>query len=585
MLKNPWYSLLGRLSIGKARVVFAVVCSVLNKICDIVPEILIGISIDVIVNQEHSLISRTGIVDPFQQLYVVGAITAVFWILESVFEYLYSITWNDIAQTIQHDVRLLAYARVQNLDFSYFENASGGQLVTMLHDDINQLKQFLGQAPNDAIQLITNIIVLGGFFFLLTPTIALLALLPIPIVLGIAYYFQHKLAVLYDAVRETSANVAAWIAYRLHGITTIKSFATEQYELARLDVESRKYQDANFHAARVQAQYVPIVRMAIMAGFIMVLILGGVYALQGKLPINWYAALIFMSQRFLWPFTSVSTMTDMYEQSLACVQRILTILDNAPSIVDAPGVQDVVCVAQGSVSFKDIEFGYSQDQLIFKGFSLEIPAKKVFAFVGTTGSGKSSIVKLLLRFYEESKGSIFIDGHDISAISLHALRSSIGFVSQEVYLVEGTIADNIRYGSFGASDAAVFAAAKAAQADSFICALPQGYNTLVQEHGKNLSGGQRQRIAIARAIIKRAPILVFDEATSAVDNETEAAIGQAIGDLKHNHTVIIIAHRLTTVRMADAICVLDHGSIAELGSHDDLLQRDGMYARLWRAQG
>ena len=167
MMKNPWRSLLGRVCINKTQVAFAVLCSVLNKICDIVPEILIGISIDVIVNQERSLISRTGIIDPFQQLYVVGAITAMFWILESVFEYLYSITWNDIAQTIQHDVRLQAYATVQNLDLSYFEHASGGQLVTVLHDDINQLKQFLSQAPNDAIQLITNIIVLGGVFFLL----------------------------------------------------------------------------------------------------------------------------------------------------------------------------------------------------------------------------------------------------------------------------------------------------------------------------------------------------------------------------------------------------------------------------------
>jgi len=584
MLPGPFGALFEHISINRGKVVFATLCSVLNKVCDIVPEILIGISIDVVVNQKHSLVAKTGIIDPIHQLYLVAAITAGFWIFESVFEYLYSLAWNDIAHTIQHDLRVQSYATLQSMELSYFERTTNGQLLNTLHDDINQLKQFLSQTPNEVIQLITNVVVLGGIFFVLTPMIALMALIPIPFVVGIAYHFQHKLAVLYTVVRDASANVAGWIAYRLHGIATIKSYATEVYEVAGLELESRKYLIANSQASKTQAQYIPIVRMAIMAGFIMVLLLGGIYVLQGKLPINWYAALIFMSQRFLWPFTSISTMTDMYEQSAACAQRVLAILQSRPSIQDMPCVQNHANISKGAVLFQNIMFGYTEKNPLFKGFTLEIPSKKTFAFVGTTGSGKSTIVKLLLRFYQLHAGSILIDGQDIENISLKTLRSSIGFVSQEAYMVDATIADNIRYGSFDASDADVIAAAQAAQAHTFILALPQGYNTVVKEHGKNLSGGQRQRLAIARALIKKAPILIFDEATSAVDNETEAAIGQAIADLKHNHTIIIIAHRLTTVRIADTICVLQNGEIAEMGSHDELLEKNALYARLWKNQ-
>ena len=584
MFNNPLKTLLKNIKINKSKVVFATICSVLNKICDIVPEILIGISIDVVVNQRGSLIAKMGILDPFSQLYFVGAITALFWILESVFEYLYSITWNDLAYAIQSDLRMQAYSTVQSLELSFLEKRTGGELLNILHDDINQLKQFLSQGPNEVIQLVTNIIVLGSIFFVLAPQIALFTLLPIPFVIVIAYHFQTKLALLYDDVRERSASMAAWISYRLLGIATIKSYTAEQYELSKLNIENSSYKMANKHASNVQAQYIPLVRMAIMAGFIAVLILGGVFALQGRLPINWYAALIFMSQRFLWPFTSISSMTDMYEQASACAKRILMLLEHKMPIQEKYVQESEVIIKKGIVSFRDLTFGYSSSKELFKNFNLVIPSKKIVAFVGATGSGKSTIVKLLLRFYEYSSGSILIDGHDINSLSIDVLRKSIAFVSQEVYLVEGTIADNIRYGTFNGSDEQVVIAAQAAMAHEFIIGLPDGYNTVVQEHGKNFSGGQRQRIAIARAIIKNSPIIIFDEATSAVDNETERAIAETILSLKKNHTIIIIAHRLTTVKSADIICVLDQGTIVEQGVHDELIVKDGFYAKLWNAQ-
>ncbi|MDQ5940949.1 MAG: ATP-binding cassette, subfamily bacterial [Candidatus Dependentiae bacterium] len=579
--RSPLLTLLSHSTISTHTLLCAMLYSALNKICDIVPEILIGISIDIIVNQSHSLVANlTGVIDPFYQLYWVGALTALLWILESIFEYLYCITWSKLAHSIQHELRLKAYEALQNQDLAFFEQTSGGNLVATLHDDINQLRQFLSQFPNEAIQLFINIVVLGYMFFWLAPMIAFCTLIPIPFVLGIAYHFQHKLAALYDTVRTTSAAVASHISYRLHGITTIKSYTTEQYELTHLNTKSSHYKIANSHASQAQAQYIPIVRMAIMAGFIMALTLGGIYALQGKLPINWYAALVFLSQRFLWPFTAVSNMTDTYEQSAACAKRILTILESSPIIADAPTANPQLVIKNGTIDFSNVTFGYNTEAPLFNQLSFTIQPRTTVAFVGTTGSGKSSIIKLLLRFYQPTGGSITLGGYESTDLTLHALRSAIGFVSQEVYLVEGTIADNICYGSFDASEAAIIAAAKQAQAHDFITALPAGYDTVVQEHGKNLSGGQRQRIAIARAIIKKAPIIVLDEATSAVDNETEAAIGRAITELKKDHTIIIIAHRLTTVRNADTIYVLDHDAIVESGTHDTLLEKGGLYAKL-----
>lgn len=568
---------------SKGKIIFASICSILNKICDIVPEILIGISIDIIVNQEHSLIGRLGITNAFNQLYLVSALTAVLWILESVFEYLYSIAWRSLAQETQHKLRLKAYDTIQNLDFEYFENKTTGGLLNTLQDDVNQLEQFLSQGPNEVIQLTVNIIVMGAIFFYLSTTLAILTLIPIPFVIGIAYYFQHRLAHLYESVRQASSNLASHIAYRLQGITTIKSYTTETYELERLRKESNVYLVANANASRVTALYIPIVRMSIMVGFIMSLVTGGIYALQGTIPINWYASLVFLTQRFLWPFTSLTTITDMYEKTLACAKRILSILESSPAIHGGTEKLDAHSV-KGAISFHDISFAYSNGMNILNSVNFEIPACKTVAFVGPTGSGKSTIIKLLLRFYDTNNGSILIDNENIKKASLKDLRQSLGLVSQDVYLVEGTIAENISYGTFNATRDEIIEAAKMAQAHDFIMALPLGYDTIIQEHGKNFSGGQRQRISIARAIIKKSPILIFDEATSAIDNETEAAIQQSITKLGLNHTIIIIAHRLSTVRNADTIFVLDKGSIVESGSHEALLKNSGPYANLWNAQ-
>lgn len=581
--RNSFLRLISYCSLSKIQILLASLYSVLNKICDIVPEILIGIAIDVIVNKNHSMVATIGIQDPIQQLYAVGFLTAVLWICESVFEYLYLIKWRSISQETQHTLRLKTYDTIQHLDLAYFENKKQGTLLNILNDDINQLEHFLSQGPNEIIQLTVNIIVMGAIFFYICPAIALWTLLPIPFVIGIAYYYQKKLGELYGTVREQAGRLAGHIAQRLNGIITIKSYTTETYELAKLEAESTLYKKANRNAGTVNAKYIPVVRMAIMAGFIMTLIVGGLYALSGKLPINWYASLIFLTQRFLWPFTTVSTITDLYEKSRASATRIVEILETENHIKSGAQRLPIQSI-QGSLMFHEVGFAYNNSTSLFDKLTFSIPAKKTIAFVGSTGSGKSTIIKLLERFYDPHHGSIKLDEHSIQSLDLNDLRNCISLVSQDTYLIDGTIAENIAYGSFERSRAEIIEAAKMAHAHTFIMGLSSGYDTNVEENGKNLSGGQKQRIAIARAIIKKAPILIFDEATSAIDNETEHAIQQSLNTLRAQHTIVIIAHRLSTVRNANIIYVLDKGQLVETGTHDTLLENNGYYATLWHAQ-
>ncbi len=584
MKKHAFRQLLGYLKPYKLEVILATLSSIANKLCDIVPEILIGIAIDVIINQQHSTIARfIGIIDPFNQLYFVAGLTAILWIGESIFEYCYLVLWRSLAQNVQHDMRVQAYAHLQTLDSEYFEDKTTGGLVSVLNDDINQLEQFLSEGPNTIIQLVINILVMGGIFAYISPTIAFLTLLPVPVVLAIAYYFQHKLAALYEHVRERVSLLGGHISSRLIGISTIKSYTTEHFEVECLKKESIAYKNAFHKASRVNAAYIPIVRMGILTGFILSMVVGGQLALQGSLGISFYSVLVFLTQRFLWPFTTLTTITDLYERAIASARRVFDIIDHKAKIKSGT-ITLIPQKVAGGLSFKNISFSYPNGKKVFENLTLEIPAKKTVAFVGTTGSGKSTIIKLLLRFYEKASGQILLDNNPLETLDIKSLRSAIGFVSQDVYLIDGTVAQNIAYGQTGISQEAIIQAAKAADAHNFIMQLPHGYDSLVGENGKNLSGGQRQRISIARAILKNPQILIFDEATSALDNETEASIQHSMKELSRDHTMVIIAHRLSTVRHANTIFVLEHGKIIESGTHEELIAREGIYSNLWNIQ-
>jgi ATP-binding cassette subfamily B protein len=561
----------------------ASLCSILNKIFDLAPPALIGAAVDVVVQQEDSLIAKWGIQDVTSQFIILAILTVIVWILESAFEYAYGWLWRNLAQTIQHDLRQDAYRHLQDLELAYFEERSTGMLMSILSDDINQLERFLDFGANEILQVTTTVLVIGGAFFVLAPSVAWMAMLPMPFILGGSVWFQRLLAPRYAEVREKVSLLNGQLANNLSGITTIKSFTSEAYEAQRIEKESEAYRQSNRRAISLSAAFVPLIRMIILAGFTALLLYGGLEAVNGKMSVGTYSVLIFLIQRLLWPLTRLGETFDQYQRAMASTTRVLNLLDTP--ITMHPGNQSLpVRQVRGELVFQNVTFAYYERLPVIQDLSLHIPAGKTIAIVGSTGSGKSTLVKLLLRLYEINSGSITLDGIDIQNIQLQDLRRAIGLVSQDVFLFHGTVAENITYGTFDATESEIIQAAKIAEAHEFVLQLPHGYNTIVGERGQKLSGGQRQRLAIARAILKNPPILILDEATSAVDNETEAAIQRSLEKITQNRTTIAIAHRLSTVRNADCIYVMEYGKLKEWGRHEELLEQQGIYAGLWKVQ-
>ena len=561
----------------------ATICSVLNKLFDLAPPAIIGAAVDVVVQQEDSIVARFGITDIFGQLLVLSLISAIIWGLESLFEYAYSRLWRNLAQDVQHDIRLDAYSHIQDLELAYFEERSTGGLLSILNDDINQLERFLDVGANEIIHVITTAIIVGGSFFVLTPNIAWMAIVPIPIIIWGSVAFQKWLAPRYADVREKVSILNSRLANNLSGITTIKSFTTEKYEIERLRQDSNAYRSSNQKAIALSAAFIPLIRLVILAGFTGILLYGGVQAASGALAVGTYSVLVFLTQRLLWPLTRLGQTFDLYQRAMASISRVMDLLDT-PINIDSGDNALPLEEIKGEVSLNDITFAYHQREPVIKNLSLHIPAGETIAIVGATGSGKSTLVKLLLRLYEIESGNITLDGQDIKDIVLWDLRRGIGLVSQDVFLFHGTVRENISYGSPDATLTDIVEAATIAEADEFISELPDGYDTVVGERGQKLSGGQKQRIAIARAVLRDPPILILDEATSAVDNETEAAIARSLEKITQNRTTIAIAHRLSTIRHSDCIYVMDRGEIVERGTHEELLARNGAYASLWRVQ-
>jgi len=539
-----------------------------------------------------------------EQFLLVGSLIAVAYALNSVLGWANSYLWNSFAQQFQHAVRVDTYDAMQRRETGFFDDKQTGEVMSVLNNDVNQLEGFLTNNLNSLIVIVVRVGGMGAVMLLMNWKLALIPVAAIPLLGLVSHAFVRRIHPKYRDVRSSVGKLNSRLENNVGGIETVKAFATERFETGRVEDASREYLDAQWDAITTRIGYFPTLQAITAAAYVSVFFVGGWWVVTGEPPhpffagqtmtAGWLVLFLNYSRRFVYPMRQLGQIVNGYQYAEAAGERIVGLLDMEPRVHDDPEAVDLGDV-RGDVAFEDVSFAYegaevtsdgedSSQEPVLRDVSFSAEAGDYVGLVGPTGAGKSTTMKLLLRFYDPDEGVVRIDGTDVRDVSLRSLRESIGYVSQEPYLFYGTVAENVAYGLPEADQAAIEAAAKRAGAHEFVVELPEGYDTMVGERGVKLSGGQRQRIALARAVLRDPEILVLDEATSHVDNETEAVIQRSLEDLVADRTTFAIAHRLSTVRNADRILVMDDGEIVEAGTHEALLEHDGLYANLWQVQ-
>jgi ATP-binding cassette subfamily B protein len=571
-----------------------VVTSILSRFAGLVPPLVLGVAIDATFGNGAAyrlpLVPTAWLpTDPVAQLWLsVGLIVGAF-LLSVVFGWTQGVSLSLFSNRVQHRVRTDTYRAMQTLDMAFFDDKQTGQLLAVLGDDVRNLKSFLNGTVSGALQLVVTVLGIAGLLFYLNWQLALVTLVAVPLLATFTVWFTRTVRPLYRALRASIGDLTGRIEANVGGMEVIKTANTGDYETDRVE-------DASFESylrtwAVVKLEYLYQPGMDLLAGvsFAATFALGGYWLVVGTPPgfsgdllVGEFVTFLFMSQRFVDPLAGMGRIVNSYENARASGERIFALQDQPARIADR---EDAVALdaVRGEIEYDDVTFGYG-DEPVLRDVSFRIDPGRTVAFVGPTGAGKSTAAKLLLRLYDVDSGAVRVDGHDVRDVTLDSLRDAIGYVSQDTFLFDGTVRENLLYGRFGATEAEMIAAAEAAEAAEFVRSLPEGYDTRIGERGVKLSGGQRQRLSLARAMLRDPAILVLDEATSAVDTETEAYIQRALTDLTADRTTVVIAHRLSTVRSADLIVVVDGGEIVERGTHEELLAAGGLYATLWAIQ-
>ena len=488
-----------------------------------------------------------------------------------------------VAQWVTHDLRKTLYFHIQRMSLSYHDHTSTGDLISRLTSDIDSIQSFITSGLLSALVNVLTLAGMVGVMFYLNWRFTLIALSIAPVLFVVIYRFTRRIKTLSREVRKKEGQIVSIAEEALTSIRVVKAFAREDYEQRRLEEESLATVEIALKARNLKAKLTPVVEIIVAAGTSLVLWFGARMVLGGSLSTGSLVVFILYLKKMYKPMQELSKTTDTYSKAAVGYERIQEVLNSAPEIKDRKKAKTAPRF-KGRIELDNVTFAYEPGQPILRNFELRVEPEQTIALVGPTGSGKSTIISLLARFYDPSEGAVRIDGHDIREFKQRSLRDQISIVPQESILFQGPIWKNIAYGKPGARPSEIVNAAKLANVDEFVDKLPEGYDTIVGERGVTLSGGQRQRISIARAIIRDTPILLLDEPSSGLDAASEELVFEALDRLMHGKTSIVIAHRLSTIRRADVIFVLKEGAVVENGKHEELLKSGGLYAALYELQ-
>lgn len=582
----------GRERVGLLTVALA--ASIASPLVSVVPTYMLSVAIDAVLlgNEEFALVGVPSAWLPdgrLGQLYLVAVIVATAAVTNAGLSWLSGWTWGSFSQEVQHVVRVDAYEKIQRLGLDFFDDQQTGQIMSILNNDVNHLNQLLEKFLRDLVRIVARFLGIAAVLVYLHWQLALVALVFVPVLATMSYRFAGLVHERYEQVRQQVGALNARMENNLNGIHVIKSYTTESYETERVEETSRDVYDSRWDVITTRILFFPAMNVVNWTGFCVLLVVGGSWVTYGPplfftepLSVGVLVSFLVYNRQFTGPLMQAGRVIDLYFEGRAAVVRIFALRDyDVERLDDGDATLEP---ADGRVAFESVSFGYDEEESTIEDVDFEVEPGEYVGIVGPTGAGKTTLTKLLFRYYDPDEGTIRIDGHDVRDLDVRSLRRAIGLVSQEQYLFSGTVRENITYGSFDVSDEDVERAARMANAHEFITDFRDGYDSRVGQRGGKLSGGQRQRITIARAILKDPDVLVLDEATSHVDNETEALIQRSLRKLAADRTTFAIAHRLSTIRHADTILVLAGGQIVERGTHDDLVRRDGLYANLWRMQ-